>query len=46
MKDTFAEKEIKIKRAEFEVQDIIAVEYTENGVDKQFKFNIRNGKTY
>lgn len=46
LKDTFAEKEIKIKKAEFEVQDIIAVEYTENGVDKQFKFNIRNGKTY
>lgn len=46
LKDTFAEKEIKIKRAEFEVQAIIAVEYTENGVDKQFKFNIRNGKTY
>ena len=33
LKDTFAEKEIKIKRAEFEVQDIIAVEYTENDVD-------------
>lgn len=46
LKNTFAKKDIKIKKAEFVQKDIIGVEYTENGENKAFKFNIRNGEEY
>ncbi len=46
LKETFAPKDICIKKAEFVKQDIIGVEYTENGEEKSFKFNIRNGEEY
>lgn len=44
--ETFTEKDIKIKKAEFVKKDIVCVEYAENGEDKSFTFNIRNGEEY
>ena len=43
--DTFADKDIKIKSAEFISDDVIMAEYTENGKDCVLKFNVKNGET-
>ena len=44
--DTFANKDINVKKAEFSKKDIIKVDYIEDGQEKSFSFNIRNGEQY
>ncbi len=44
--DTFGEKDIKVQKAEFIKKDIIQVVYSENGENKSFTFNIRDGQQY
>lgn len=46
LNETFAQKDIKIRRAEFVQKDIIDAEYTENGVDYQLQFNVMTGELY
>lgn len=46
LKETFAQKDIKIHRAEFVGQDIIEAEYTENEIDCKLKFNAMTGERY
>lgn len=46
LNETFAQKDIKIHRAEFVQKDIIDAEYTENGVDYQLQFNVMSGELY
>ncbi len=46
LNETFAQKDIKIHRAEFVQKDIIDAEYTENGVDYQLQFNVMTGELY
>lgn len=46
LNETFAQKNIKIYRAEFVGQDIIEAEYTENGTECKLKFNVQTGKLY
>lgn len=46
LNETFAQKNIKIYRAEFVGQDIIEAEYTENGTECKLKFNVQTGELY
>lgn len=46
LNETFAQKDIKIKRAEFVHTDIMEAEYTENAMDCKLKFNAMTGKRY
>lgn len=44
LNDTFAEKDIIIKSAEFSKPDIMEIKYAENGENKNLRFNIRTGE--
>lgn len=46
LNETFAQKDIKIHRAEFVQKDIIEAEYTENGRAYKLKFNAMTGELY
>lgn len=46
LNETFAQKDIKIKRAEFVHTDIMEAEYTENAMDCKLKFNAMIGERY
>lgn len=44
LKDTFSEKDVKIKRAEFVQKDIMEAEYSEKNTDYRLKFNVQTGE--
>lgn len=46
LKDTFSEKDVKIKRAEFVQKDIMEAEYSEKNTDYKLKFNVQTGELY
>lgn len=46
LKDTFSEKDVKIKRAEFVQKDIMEAEYSEKNRDYKLKFNVQTGELY
>lgn len=46
LNETFAPKDVKIRRAEFVQKDIIEAEYMENGTDYKLKFNTVTGEIY
>ena len=46
LNETFALKDVKIRRAEFVQKDIIEAEYMENGTDYKLKFNTVTGEIY
>lgn len=46
LKDTFSEKDVKIKRAEFVQKDIMEAEYSEKNTDYRLKFNVQTGELY
>ncbi|MGN0521270.1 MAG: glycoside hydrolase family 36 protein [Eubacterium sp.] len=47
LKETFnVDKDIKINRAEFSDNDIMEIEYTQNGVDYTLKFDVKTGNMY
>lgn len=46
LNETFAQKNIKIHRAEFVQKDIIEAEYTENNTDYKLKFNVQTGEVF
>ena len=43
--DTIAKKDVVIRRAGFVDDETIKVEYFENGVEKEFAFNYKNGRS-
>lgn len=45
LKDFFKQKDYKINMAEFEGDDVIRLEFSENGVDKKLKFNLVTGES-
>ena len=44
LKDTFANKDIKINTAQFGATDIMEIDYSENGIKNRMHFNIRTGE--
>lgn len=46
LNETFAQKNIKIRRAEFVQKNIIEAEYTENEMAYKLKFNVMTGELY
>ena len=45
LKDFFKDKEYKVRLAEYEDEDIIRLDFTENGEDKSLKFNLKTGES-
>lgn len=45
LKEFFKDKDYKIKMAEYVSRDVILLEFSEDGKDKQLKFNIKNGRS-
>lgn len=45
LKDFFRDKDYKIILAEYVSRDVILLKFTENGAEKQLKFNIKNGNS-
>ncbi len=45
LREFFKEKEYKIEMAEFVSKDIIKLDFSEDGVSKSLKFNLKNGKS-
>lgn len=45
LKEFFKEKDYKINMAEYMSRDVILLDFTENGVQKSLKFNIKNGNS-
>lgn len=46
LNETFAQKDIKMNRAELIQKDIMEIEYTENEVSYKLKFNVQTGTLY
>lgn len=46
LEEAFADNEYKIISAQFVSEDVITVEYTENGNKKTISFNVKNGEDY
>lgn len=44
LKETFANKDIKINTAQFGATDIMEIDYSENGIKNRMRFNIRTGE--
>ncbi len=44
LKETFANKDIKINTAQFGATDIMEIDYSENGIKNRIRFNIRTGE--
>ena len=44
LKDTFAQKDIQILRAELETENVMAAEYVVNGERRRLRFDVRTGK--
>ena len=45
LKEFFEDKEYRILLAEYVSRDVILLKFTENGAEKQLKFNIKNGNS-
>ncbi len=45
LKEFFKDKDYKIKLAEYVSRDVILLEFSEDGKDKQLKFNIKTGRS-
>ncbi len=45
LKEFFKDKDYKVKLAEYEDEDVIRLDFTENGVDKSLKFNLITGQS-
>ncbi len=45
LKEFFRDKDYKVKMAEFESDDVIRLEFTENGVDKTLRFSLETGES-
>lgn len=45
LKDFFKDKDYKIISAEYVSRDVILLEFSEDGAEKQLKFNIKNGNS-
>ena len=45
MKDFFRDKDYKVNYAEFEGDDVIRLDFTENGVDKTLRLNLDSGES-
>lgn len=46
LKDAFSPKSVKIYRAEFVQDNIMEIDYNENGKDETLKFNVLSGKQF
>ena len=45
LKDFFRDKDYKVNYAEFESDDVIRLDFTENGVDKTLRLNLDSGES-
>ncbi len=45
LKEFFKDKDYKVRLAEYEDDDVIRLDFTENGVDKTLKFNLVTGES-
>ncbi len=45
LKDFFKDKDYKVRLAEYEDEDVIRLDFTENGEDKSLKFNLKTGES-
>ena len=45
LKDFFRDKDYKVRLAEYEDEDVIRLDFTENGEDKSLKFNLKTGES-
>lgn len=45
LKEFFKDKNYKVRLAEYEDEDVIRLDFTENGEDKSLKFNLKTGES-
>ena len=45
VKDFFKNKDYKVRLAEFESDDVIRLDFTEDGVDKTLRLNLDSGES-